>query len=1020
MKHLSKTIISIASLGMLFSIASCGSSGTPMSEFERKTRDIYESGLREGSIQDQTYEQWLESIRGEDGKDGNNGQDGHTPVIVIGANGNWYIDNVDTGISAQGEKGEQGNPGKDGISVVSINKTSSEGDVDTYTISYSDGTSSTFTVTNGVDGESIKGDPGKDGHTPEIKVVEGYWTVDGVSTGILAQGPQGEPGINGNSILTGNGEPQEELGVNGDSYIDLSSWNYYLKVNDSWVLKGNIKGEDGSSGENGLSAYELYLEHHPECTKDEQEWLDDLINGRLGNKEMHTVTFDSNGGTPVASQTVLHGEKAVRPETPTKTGYVLSDWVDENNDHWVFNGFSITSDITLTAVWSETYAYSKIKINEICSKNRKSFVDKYGEDSDWIELYNSSSSPVNLNGCGLSNNEKDPYLLTFGDIVIEPDSYMVVAVSGRENSVYNGEYHAPFTLSQKKEGKIVFSAPYGIVDSVTYPALKDDISFGRLSDELTMLKPSAGRHNEEVYVEKQILPAPTFSKVSGIYKDEFDLTLTSEEGYHIYYTLDSGTPNESSNLFDGPIHIYDKSSEPNILSSRTDICGSNIPYTPTSPVNKCMVVRAICYDDFGNYSPIVSSSYWIGQDDFIQSGVSVTSINTDFDNLFDNEKGIYCRGKIWDDWAASEEYDPSIGYWNQPGNYHQGGFDWEREGNITFLNHKHNLKCEQSIGMRIKGGTTRGVEKKSFNLFSRFLYDGSSKFDYKFNDKKCEKTTLRAGGNNYNYMVTDPINSMISKHYNLDFETQDTTPTYLYLNGEFWGVYFITDAFDSRFIEEKYDIEDSIIWKAGEIEEGYQTDISLFTEARATIGAKLLTDDGYNSFCEKYNVSSFVDNFIYHSYIDHFDYSMFSSNSSMWRSRSVDPSIDKSDGQIRFMLYDTDFSLGTHYGYDHYPKLFETFKTSSTLKYIFECPQLLSQIIERFQQFVELLSSTECIDMVTNYYNSVESLIRQSNMRFYGKEEAGQTKLYNTMIEYLQNRGEYYLSFVNGLSDLLN
>lgn len=194
MQRLSKTIISLASLGMLFSIASCGSSETPMSEFERKTRDIYESGLREGSIKDQTYEEWLESIRGEDGKDG---QDGHTPIVIIGENGHWFIDGVDTGISAQGPQGEQGpqgNPGKDGVSIVSISLTSSSNNVDTYTISYSDGTSSTFTVTNGVDGQSIKGDPGKDGHTPEIKIVEGYWTVDGVSTGILAQGPQGEPG----------------------------------------------------------------------------------------------------------------------------------------------------------------------------------------------------------------------------------------------------------------------------------------------------------------------------------------------------------------------------------------------------------------------------------------------------------------------------------------------------------------------------------------------------------------------------------------------------------------------------------------------------------------------------------------------------------------------------------------------------------------------------------------------------------------------------------------------------------
>ncbi|MBR2988729.1 MAG: serine protease [Clostridia bacterium] len=49
-----------------------------------------------------------------------------------------------------------GQKGEDGRSIVSIDKTSSSNGVDTYTISYSDDTSSTFTVTNGKDGKDGK------------------------------------------------------------------------------------------------------------------------------------------------------------------------------------------------------------------------------------------------------------------------------------------------------------------------------------------------------------------------------------------------------------------------------------------------------------------------------------------------------------------------------------------------------------------------------------------------------------------------------------------------------------------------------------------------------------------------------------------------------------------------------------------------------------------------------------------------------------------------------------------------
>jgi len=53
--------------------------------------------------------------------------------------------------------GADGTDGDDGNGIVSITKTSTSGVVDTYTILYTDGTSSTFTVTNGVDGTNGRG-----------------------------------------------------------------------------------------------------------------------------------------------------------------------------------------------------------------------------------------------------------------------------------------------------------------------------------------------------------------------------------------------------------------------------------------------------------------------------------------------------------------------------------------------------------------------------------------------------------------------------------------------------------------------------------------------------------------------------------------------------------------------------------------------------------------------------------------------------------------------------------------------
>ena len=57
------------------------------------------------------------------------------------------------------------------------------------------------------------------------------------------QGEQGEPGKDGASFLTGKGQPANDLGNIGDSYLDLDTWNFYIKNENNWTFVGNIKGE---------------------------------------------------------------------------------------------------------------------------------------------------------------------------------------------------------------------------------------------------------------------------------------------------------------------------------------------------------------------------------------------------------------------------------------------------------------------------------------------------------------------------------------------------------------------------------------------------------------------------------------------------------------------------------------------------------------------------------------------------------------------------------------------------------
>jgi uncharacterized repeat protein (TIGR02543 family) len=79
----------------------------------------------------------------------------------------------------------------------------------------------------------------------------------------------------------------------------------------------------------------------------------DLYAKWQANTTSYTVTFNSNGGRDVSSQTVNDGERATKPNPdPTKSGYTFKYWYQTNeNTPFDFENTPIVSDITLYAAW---------------------------------------------------------------------------------------------------------------------------------------------------------------------------------------------------------------------------------------------------------------------------------------------------------------------------------------------------------------------------------------------------------------------------------------------------------------------------------------------------------------------------------------------------------------------------------------------------------------------------------------------------------------------------------------------
>lgn len=119
---------------------------------------------------------------------------------------------------APGEDGQPGADGADGVGIDSITKTGTSGLVDTYTITYTDSTTSTFTVTNGKDGQDgQQGQDGQDGFSPIANVVKVGDTAtititdkSGTTTASISDGSGGGGGgtitdveVDGVSVVSG-------------------------------------------------------------------------------------------------------------------------------------------------------------------------------------------------------------------------------------------------------------------------------------------------------------------------------------------------------------------------------------------------------------------------------------------------------------------------------------------------------------------------------------------------------------------------------------------------------------------------------------------------------------------------------------------------------------------------------------------------------------------------------------------------------------------------------------------------
>ncbi len=561
--------------------------------------------------------------------------------------------------------------------------------------------------------------------------------------------------------------------------------------------------------------------------------------------------------------------------------------------------------VTLIFSFSAT---SQVVINEYSCSNINGPTDAFGQREDWVELFNTSASAMNLAGYFLSDDKYTPQKWAVPSAVNIPANGRIMVFCSNRNLVSGTQLHPSFSLTQMKGEYFVLANPSGvIIDSVHLIPTQANHSRGRKTDGFNQWgvfdTPTPNVAN--VGAKNAYASKPIFSVAPGFYTTNQSLTISSPDpNVQIHYTLDGSLPNIGSPVYTVPISIsatkviraYAISSDPLILPSFNE-----------------------------------TNTYFINE--VIAPTMNIISVAGDYNGMFGN---------------SFPQTNTSCEFFEFTSHL----FKFEFEG----MAHKH-------------GNDSWWYPQKGFRIYAKdeFGYDWAMK--YKFFNNSTRDTfseiILKAGASdNYNgnggpsCHLRDAFVHTLSLKYGLDLDQRRYSPTVVFVNGQYWGIYEIRekvngDYFDYYYGQSNSDKVDLLsYWGGLQIRSG--SDTGWNNLYNYIIANNMAIQANYDHVSNFLDLKSFITYFIYNTWLVDTDWLNW--NTMWWRGR-------KGQGvKWRYALWDEDnvLALGQNYTgmgtvtYENDPcQPFTLFQNNSSIKHTDMLVRLMNN-----QSFNELYRKT--------------------------------------------------------------
>lgn len=653
---------------------------------------------------------------------------------------------------------------------------------------------------------------------------------------------------------------------------------------------------------------------------------------------------------------------------------------------------------------------------------------------EYLNLHSNSDIQSIAPLAGLSNLED----LILRDVPINDQSEHLAGLSHlRSLNIRNTGIDDPdFLVTLMAEGALQDDRKHDISASVD---IRDNPMYVGAEDTFASLRPYWQNVTDKEPLQLPFyaaLEAPTFSHLSGFYNTEFHLSITHPApDTVIFYTLDGSEPTPESHQYTDPVRISTDAYSP-LSAAKIESITANWK-APETNVQKSVIIRASAINlTTGESSPVITHTYFVGQDIQRHYTLPVVSVVAEYEDLFNPQDGIYVLGE---NYLSIADQDLTEDEKQLVANFNQHGDQWERSMHIEFFDQSGLPIFSQDGGIRIHGAGSRRNAQKSLRINADCTYDTKCLFEYPVFqaqykediNPKYKTIILRNFGQDWmNGMMRDLLAQDLLKDTGLDLQAH--YPVIVFLNGEYWGIYQLQERYDEYYFYNHYgsDIHDvSIIRMDGNLFRGKQEDADRYNDL---INFKRTQDlsipDNYDYLRSQVDLESFTDYLIANIFLANTDWPQ--NNIYAWRRSLESNDLDAQsgyDGRWRWMINDLDFAFGLQghgTGYQH--NTLQSAQTTSAVGDLFR--SLLNNEDFRIffiNRFLYHLDTTFASDRLLAMIDEKQQELEPEMQEFFDRWGSGDPNLLekwyaeiDEMRQFAFNRKEYILTHISDQFDL--